>query len=58
MSGLVELAQAYATTTRHGDWLDFAANSVGVLLAAVLGRFVMPRLVGRSGAFRTHHPAP
>lgn len=57
MSGLIELVQAYATTTRHGDWLDFAANSVGVVLAALLGRYAMPRLVGRSGAFRTNLPA-
>lgn len=33
MSGLIELAQAYLTTYRGGDWLDFAANSFGVLLA-------------------------
>lgn len=33
MSGLVEIAQEYLTTCRSGDWLDFAANSVGVLLA-------------------------
>lgn len=30
--GLLELAQAYLTTCRSGDWLDFLANSVGVLL--------------------------
>lgn len=35
MSGLLELLQAYATTYRSGDWLDFAANSAGVGLGAV-----------------------
>lgn len=33
MSGAIELAQAYLTTCRSGDWWDFAANSLGVLLA-------------------------
>lgn len=33
MSGCIELAQAYLTTYRSGDWADFAANSFGVLLA-------------------------
>ena len=36
MSGLLELAQAYLTTTRSGDWLDFVANIIGVLLALLL----------------------
>ncbi len=35
-SGLLELAQAYLTTYRSGDWLDFAANAVGVLLASLM----------------------
>jgi VanZ family protein len=34
MSGALELLQAYATTTRNGDWLDFAANSLGVIIGA------------------------
>ncbi len=35
LSGLLELAQAYLTTCRNGDWLDFAANSVGVVLVTL-----------------------
>ena len=31
MSGLIELAQAYCTTDRSGDWLDMAANAIGAL---------------------------
>ncbi len=27
--GLMELGQAYLTSTRHGDWLDVAANTFG-----------------------------
>lgn len=37
MGGLLELMQAYCTTTRNGDWLDFVANSTGVTLACVFG---------------------
>ena len=38
MSGLLELLQAYCTGGhRNGDWLDFAANSLGVLLGALIG---------------------
>lgn len=38
MSGLLELLQAYCTGGRRsGEWLDFAANSVGVTLAAIIG---------------------
>lgn len=34
--GLMELGQAYLTTSRHGDWLDVLANSFGALCALVL----------------------
>lgn len=34
--GLMELGQAYLTTSRHGDWLDVYANSFGALCAIVL----------------------
>ena len=45
MGGLVELAQAYCTGGhRSGDWLDFAANSLGVVLGTVVG-LVMIRLI-------------
>lgn len=37
MSGTIELVQAYFTTTRSGDWLDFLANTIGVLLAGAIG---------------------
>lgn len=41
MGGLVELAQAYLTTCRSGDPLDFLANSIGVLLGCAIGAVVM-----------------
>lgn len=38
MSGIIELAQAYLTNgNRSGDWLDFVANSIGVVLGNVIG---------------------
>lgn len=38
MGGLVELAQAFCTGGRRsGDWLDFAADVVGVAVAAIIG---------------------
>lgn len=37
MGGVLELLQAYCTTTRNGDWYDFLANATGVTLGAVIG---------------------
>ena len=34
--GLMELGQAYLTTSRHGDWIDVWANSFGTLCAFLL----------------------
>lgn len=47
MSGAIELLQEYATQHRSGDWLDLAANTLGVLLAAAGGRWLLPRLMRR-----------
>lgn len=45
MSGAVELCQKYLTDCRSGEWADFAANSLGVLSAALL-----------AAAWRHRHP--
>ena len=37
MSGVIELLQAYCTTNRSGEWLDFAANTTGVGLGTLIG---------------------
>ena len=38
MSGMIEILQEYCTSgRRNGDWYDFLANTLGVLLAAVVG---------------------
>ena len=41
MSGAIELMQAYCTENRGGEWLDFAANSLGVILAALIGHYIL-----------------
>lgn len=41
MSGLIELVQAYCTVNRSGEWLDFATNTVGVILGSLIGYFVL-----------------
>ena len=40
MSGLLELMQCYCTTNRSGEWLDFAANSLGATLGAGIGLLI------------------
>ncbi len=37
MGGIIELMQGYCTTYRSGDWMDFIANSLGVVISAILG---------------------
>lgn len=38
-SGGVELLQEYCTSYRGGDWLDFAANSTGAIVASLIGYY-------------------
>lgn len=33
LGGLMELVQAYVVTCRSGDWIDFEADAIGVVLA-------------------------
>lgn len=42
--GLVELMQAYLTTCRSGEWLDFAADSVGAFVAFPIALFVSRKI--------------
>lgn len=41
MGCLVELAQAYLTTCRSGDWFDAACNTIGVFLGGFIGYFAI-----------------
>lgn len=47
MGGALELMQAYLTTCRSGEWLDFVANSIGAVVGAGCG-LLASRLRGRS----------
>ncbi len=47
LSGLMEILQAYCTETRNGDWMDMAANSLGVALGTLLGYLVITPVVHR-----------
>lgn len=53
VGGAMELIQAYCTTYRSGEWLDFVADSIGaaigLLLALLLRSIARPRL-------RSHTP--
>lgn len=40
MGGLIELVQAYCTTNRSGEWLDFAADAFGCTLAIGIGLLI------------------
>ena len=47
MGGLIEIMQATLTDCRSGEWLDFAADAVGVLFGAAVGRYIMGHLFSR-----------
>lgn len=47
IGGITEIGQAMMTSHRSGDWFDFIANTLGVLLAALVAhglvrQFLMP----------------
>jgi len=44
LGGLLELAQDYLTTYRNGEWMDFVADSMGVLLALVIVYPILSRI--------------
>ena len=44
LGGIVELLQAYATTYRSGEWLDWAADAVGSLVASLIALLCSLRL--------------
>ena len=45
LSGIIELLQAYCTTNRGGEWLDFGANTLGVVLAAFVGYHILRPII-------------
>ena len=47
--GVVELLQEYCTEYRGGEWLDFGATSLGVILAALVGIYLLPKVLQKFG---------
>ncbi len=47
MSGCIEILQGTCTTNRSGDWMDFAANCMGVALASLLAYYVWRPLIDK-----------
>ena len=45
LSGIIEFLQAYCTTNRGGEWLDFGANTLGVVLAAFVGYHILRPII-------------
>jgi len=43
MGGIIEIAQPMLSEFRGTEWLDFVANSTGILLSALFARFVIYR---------------
>ncbi|WP_300727589.1 VanZ family protein [uncultured Bacteroides sp.] len=41
MSGMIEIIQATCTDNRSGDWFDFLANTLGVIIATILVRYII-----------------
>lgn len=48
MSGCIEILQATCTDTRSGDWIDFAANCTGVIIASILGYYLWRPLIWKN----------
>ena len=41
LGGLMELAQMYLTQNRSGEWADFLADTIGVLVGSAIGYFAI-----------------
>ena len=46
-SGVVELLQEYLTKYRGGEWLDFLANTCGVLVATAISLYIIKPLIAK-----------
>ncbi len=48
-SGAMEVAQATLTVNRQGDWMDFLANSIGVIAGGAASWFCIRPLLWKDG---------
>jgi VanZ family protein len=49
LSGLLEIGQSTLTEHRSGDWLDFAANTGGIVTAALIAWIVLRPQIMKKG---------
>lgn len=49
LGGAMELAQAFLTDTRSGDWIDLIADAIGVVAGAIIGYFALRKIVSFKG---------
>ncbi len=47
IGGLIEVMQDKLTTCRSGEWMDFAADTVGIIAGALVGRCAMVPLFAK-----------
>lgn len=47
LGGLTEIGQALFSTVRSGEWLDFAANALGIMLGLIFYRLVIRPVLTR-----------
>ena len=47
LGGAMEIAQAFLTDNRSGDWMDLVADAIGVLAGAAVGYFVLRHIIPR-----------
>lgn len=47
LGGLLELVQEHLTTARSGEWVDFYADLIGVVIGAAVGWWVERPLIQR-----------
>jgi hypothetical protein len=45
LGGVLELCQKYFTRHRSGDWMDFWANTTGVVTASLIAWFILKPLI-------------
>ena len=45
LGGLMEICQSTLTPNRNGDWIDFWADGIGVIIALPLGLYVIPHFL-------------
>lgn len=41
LGGVMELMQAFCTTYRSGEWMDFVADSIGALIGVLIGDLLL-----------------